>query len=490
MRNENMIRLTAVLLLASSALLACGDQAEQPAVTTAAADDTAAVTEAVTEDNRPELGLPEKDFGGADYRIYCSSEDDAESLVVESLNGEAVNDIIYERNSNLSDTYNVKFVMQYADDGNAQASEIAKIVLAGDDAYELLGVHVVYGCNNAINGIYQNLYEVPYLDFDRPWYPAQTIDQMTVNGKMFTIASGINYKQLDYAKILVFNKEILSANDLETPYQSVLDGTWTMDRLISQAKDLYRDLNGDGKHDLGDQYGFMTHPEQNGFLTSCDTQVLSKTADGGLEFAVLTERMASVVDKLYGWYYESGDVFLGSFRADEPDFIPTVFMNGHAAYSFAHLYHTTQYYRDSDISYGVAPMPKYDEKQDSYYVFACPNLFAIPVSCQNMEMAGFIFEAMTYYGYYDVLPAYYELTLQGKIADSQDDVAMLDVINNNLTASFAYCYDNWQGFAHLLGERMKFNKTSGTKDLASAFEKFKKSAQRRLDKVLAGFADE
>ena len=67
---------------------------------------------------------------------------------------------------------------------------------------------------------------------------------------------------------------------------------------------------------------------------------------------------------------------------------------------------------------------------------------------------------------------------------------MLEIINNNLTASFAYCYDNRQGFAHLLGERMRFNKTSGTKDLASAFEKNKKSAQRRLDLVPAGFADE
>lgn len=131
----------------------------------------------------------------------------------------------------------------------------------------------------------------------------------------------------------------------------------------------------------------------------------------------------------------------------------------------------------------------------SYRISCCyesgaKTLFSVPISCQNHEFAGLIFEAMTYYGYYDVIPAYYELTLQGKIADSPDDAGMLELINDHLTVSFAYCYDNWQGFAHLLGERMRFNKTSGTKDLASAFEKYKKSAQKRLDKVLAGFIDE
>ena len=85
---------------------------------------------------------------------------------------------------------------------------------------------------------------------------------------------------------------------------------------------------------------------------------------------------------------------------------------------------------------------------------------------------------------------YYELTLQGKIADAPDDAEMLTIIRDNLTASFAHCYDNWQGFGHLLGMRLGFTEKGGKKDLASAYEKGIKSAQKRLDLVLAGFADE
>lgn len=491
MRNNQFVRMTALLLLASSALLACGNQAEQPTVTTAVTDETAAVTEAVTEEIRPELGLPEMDFGGAEYRITCCYESGAKTLVAEEINGEAVNDIVFERNNYLSDQYNFKFAVEWGD-GNydTHTKNVKTAVLAGDDAWELVYGNTVVTNNNAIDGIYMDLYDVPHLNFDQPWWPAQSVEQMTVYDKMFTICSGINYEQLSSSKILFFNKELLAAQDLETPYQWVQDGTWTMDKLISQTKDMYQDLNGDGKRDLGDRYGFATHPEQNGFLMSCDAQVLAPTEDGGRDFALLTEKMADLIGKLYGWYYESGDAFLGSFRATDEDFTPFVFRAGNVAYSFGHLYHATDYYRDSELKYGIVPMPKYDEQQDSYYVFACPSLFSVPVSCQNTELAGFVFEAMTYYGYYDVIPAYYELTLQGKIADSPEDAAMLELINDHLTVSFAYCYDNWQGFAHLLGERMKFTKTSGTKDLASAFEKYKKTAQKRLDKVLAGFIDE
>ena len=129
-----------------------------------------------------------------------------------------------------------------------------------------------------------------------------------------------------------------------------------------------------------------------------------------------------------------------------------------------------------------------DAAQEQYSVFACPSLFSVPITCQNTELAGLVFEAMTYYGYYDVIPVYYETTLQGKIADAPEDVEMLEIINDALTVSFAYCYDNWEGFAHFLsGNIMNFAQKSGNKDVASVYAKKEKSALNRLEKCLDAF---
>ncbi|MBE6658780.1 MAG: hypothetical protein E7604_10085 [Ruminococcaceae bacterium] len=480
----------AVLLLSAAALIACGENA--PSVTTDAVQTDAPITEteAVTEINRPALTMPETDFGGAAYRIYATYESDARSLIADSITGEPVNDIIYERNAALSEQYNFVYEASWSTDDVQHRKDVAAAVLAGEDAWELISGACVYTCNNAVEGIYQNLYDIPYLNFQEAWWSQQSVEEMTLNGKMFTTLSSINYKPLANASVIFFNKKLLDAHDMELPYQWVLDGKWTLDRLITETKGFYRDLNGNSTRDPDDQFGFITHPEQVGILTACGTQVLAKTDDGGLEFTVLSDKMATLVSELFSWYYESGDVFLTTFRVAEADFTSNIFKKENTAYSYGQLNYAPSHYRDSSLSYGIAPMPKYDEQQESYYSLAYPNLFSVPLTCQNTELAGFVFEAMTYYGYYDVSPAYYELTLQGKIADAQEDVAMLEVINNSLTASFAYCYDNWQGFAHLLGERMKFTRTSGTKDLASAFEKYKKNAQKRLDLVIAGFADQ
>ena len=264
---------------------------------------------------------------------------------------------------------------------------------------------------------------------------------MTIYGRMFTICSGITYIQLANAKVIFFNKELLAANDLPLPYDLVREGKWTIDKLIAQTRGLYQDVNGDGVRGLEDMYGYTTYPSQNGFLVSCKTPVLSPTEDGGREITVMTGRTSSLVEQLYSWYYESGDAFLA-------------------------------------VS---------DTSKDDYYVFACPSLFSIPLSTENLDFAGFVFEAMTYTGSYDVIPMYYEITLKGKVADSPDDMEMLEIINDHLTVSFAYCYDNRQGFAHLLNSRLGFTQTEGSKDLASMYETYLPSAQARLDAILDGF---
>ncbi len=483
-------RTTALLLLSAlliaSSLAACGDDASTPAVTTDGVTDTATADTDADGDGRLPLGLPEMDFKEATYRISGFAQSDLDSIYLETDDGEAVNSTIYERCHDLMDTYNFKFEMILNDDWNAHTAEVARLALAAEDAWELICGHVVTTCNNAVSGLYLDLYEVPHLDFSKPWWPRQTVEEMTVYDRMFTVTSNINYKAMAGAKIIFFNKEMLAANDLPLPYDMVRDGTWTMDRLIEQTKDLYFDANQDGKANFGDTFGFTSYWTQNGFFTSCDAPILAKTEDGGYEFAVMSEKTANLVDKLYTWYYESGDVFLAAYDDWKEDFIANVFGVGNAAYAFGKPGQAVQFYRDSDVSYGVVPMPKYDEDQEDYYAFTSSSLFSIPISCQNTEFAGFVFEALTYYGYYDVVPVYYEKTLKGKIADSPDDREMLQLINDGLTASFAYCYDNWEGFAHLLGA-MGFSQTSGSRDLASMYETKLKTAQARLDAVLEGF---
>ena len=483
----------AVSLLSAAALLfltACSDtQAEPEESKTDFVPAAETAGEPEPEETRPPLGLPEKDFGGAAFRISCFDGDrSVPTLQPEELNGEAVNDALYNRNTLLTEEYNFVFeCIPYSTDYGAHTREITAMVHAGDDAYEMIYGHVVGTCNNAIIGDYMNLYTLPYINFDAEWWPAQSVDEMTIYGCMFTITGSATYSQLAAAKVVFFNKDLHVQYGLDDLYELVRNGDWTIDALIERSENIYQDTNGNGKYDQEDLYGYGTHPMQNGFFVSTNTPILSRTEDGGKEITVMTDRTVSLVERLYSWYYESGSVYR-SMTVDDPAGYATAFATGHTVFTFGHISHAPTYYRQSDISYGILPQPKYDSAQERYIAFACPSLFSVPITCQNTELAGFVFEAMTYYGYFDVIPVYYGTTLKGKVADSPEDVEVLEIVNDALTVSFAYCYDNWEGFAHFLsGTVMNFTADSGNKDVASVFQKRNKIAQKRLDKCLKAF---
>ena len=490
MKKRILTLLLAILLLSTACSETTTEETpESPDVVSAELTET--VPEE-TEETIPPHGLPEdKDFGGAAFRVTCFSDGDVKSILAEETTGEAVNDAIFNRNTMLMDKYNFTMSVELTTTDYTQHSNIInKFVVSGDDAYELVYGHVVGTCNNALNGNYYDWYSLPHIQTDMPWWPQQSVEDMTVYGKMFTICTSINYNQLAAAKVVIFNKDLLTDFGKEYPYNWVREGTWTIDKLISETKDVYTDTNGDGIEDHEDIHGYTSHALQNGFLVSCNTPVLSPTEDGGREITVMTDRTVTLVEKVYDWYYESEGVYLTGTDSSAENYFMKTFSNGKSLYVFGNVSNTVSTYRDSEISYGLVPQPKFDENQENYALFACPSLFSIPVSCQNTDMAGFLFEIMTYYGYYDVIPVYYETTLKGKIADAPDDVEMLEIINDHLTVSFAYCYDNWQGFAHFMNSVMGFNENGGSKDVASKHKAKSKSAQKRLEKCLAAFVGE
>ncbi len=54
---------------------------------------------------------------------------------------------------------------------------------------------------------------------------------------------------------MLFNKDLLETYKLEDPYALVDSGKWTFDKLFSMMKDIYSDLDGDGKKSSGDFFG-------------------------------------------------------------------------------------------------------------------------------------------------------------------------------------------------------------------------------------------
>ena len=431
--------------------------------------------------------LPQSDFGGYTFRIYTYGEYLPGGLydyAPDSEIGEVINDSVFRRNKTVEDRFNIniKTVDSNASDISTHADAVKRAVLSGDDAFDIALVHCILGPNLTLENVAANLLDVPHFNFSKPWWQSQTNEELTLFNKMFLGSNTIFYSGISSTKVVYFNKDRLAEYDMELPYQLVFDGKWTLDRLTEMTKGVYIDTNGDGERDRDDFYGYVSHSLQNGFFVSCDIPVLDKNNDV-LTLVINNEKTTTFVNKMYDWYYNSEGVYVNEVASG---WHTQKFADNQALFAYGFIRDAVNTFRASDISYGILPQPKYDENQASYRAFSVDEFFIIPQTTEgeSLTRTGIIIEAMSAEGYKQILPAYYEIALKNKYLHDEESVQILDLINDNRTISFAYVYDNWEGFGHMFSHLFTRRPSS---DFISFYERRAGMAEGRIDAINRGF---
>jgi hypothetical protein len=163
-----------------------------------------------------------------------------------------------------------------------------------------------------------------------------------------------------------------------------------------------------------------------------------------------------------------------------------MFGGGHGLFAFSHLSAASKSYRLSDVEYGIIPFPKWDERQEDYRTFSAGLLLAVPITSTDLERTGTIIEALSAEGYKRVTPAYFETALKEKFSFDNETVKMLDIINSSRAISFAYAYDNWEGFGHIFSAI--FGSDSPSKDYSSFYASRIGTAEKRMEKIITAFS--
>lgn len=153
------------------------DETQTATVTEKESNDEIIADEAETEDELND-NLPEKDFDGASFRIAAAEgtsfgTDYIKQVLAEELNGEVINDAVYNANLNVSERFNITFEPVLAADANGLISNSCK---ANDDAFEIVTNHDVQMGNLSMEGYFRDVARLPYLDFSMPWWPSYSVD--------------------------------------------------------------------------------------------------------------------------------------------------------------------------------------------------------------------------------------------------------------------------------------------------------------------------
>ncbi len=419
------------LVLALLMLASCGAETTE---TESTATTTAPETEMVETrlDDLPD-GL---DLNGETVTFLSTNYTgiDHQMMTRDELNGEVLNDAIYNRNEAVKERLNVDMVFEeFAYSWNTRQmlyDTVRSSIMGGDATYDVIISGVYFNSAMIVEKLMADMGQLPHVDFQKPYWFDGFNSTATIDGKTYMAASDASLTYLTSLFCLPFNVEM--ANDYQLPdlYALVDEGKWTLDAFKEIISTIYVDLNGDGQVNETDQFGLENCSGNYIYahLTSSEASAITKI-DGEYVYTYGDEHIIDLYDRIHAILFETGNSVImydeDINRAGKP------FMEGRSLFTAMMLYEVSSF-RDLDFAYSVLPYPKFDEAQAEYHscVGNCAAVFMIPVTNAGSEKTGAVLEALSVAAYEMTTNAYYENTLQNKYSSSEDMVRMLQLLRD------------------------------------------------------------
>ena len=295
----------------------------------------------------------------------------------------------------------------------------------------------------------------------------------------------------DYLKcgVAYYNKQIYSdiGGSADELYTSVLDGTWTWDRLREISDTAYIDRNGDGIINQGDLFGMMWTGNEGltHMVMSCDPVLYTRTDEGTVDLSVINnERNADIIDKLISVLKESNGIWLSDQGIDAS---PEYFAQDYSLFYIGRLSNAVSaHMREMQHDYGILPLPKYDESQSGYVTniqsSATVTCVMKTVPSDRIDMVGAVIEGWASEAYRTVITPFIETAL--KVKYSRDDYSsqVIDIVFDTAGLNFLEMYGGNTG--DIFNGSFVNPISSGKNKFASSIAKSIERAQKALDKYL------
>ncbi len=321
--------------------------------------------------------LPDTDFDGATMNILTTIWYDAPTYIyAENLNGEVINDALYNARMTISNRFNANIALTAKDNFDVVSNNVHNMVLAGDNTYDLVYNHDLKTVSNALKGDFLNIRDIDVIDFSKPWWKGSS-EEFTVNGKLLFTANFLSLSGIYMNCSLAINKKIAADNLIEIPYEKVKAGDWYLDDLINMTKDMVRDLDGDGEITDKDQFGFLTsYYGEMAIQSDLGGTLISKDSYGYLVYEPDLDKIVRILEKVEK-LYENGTSKYGATNEYGAD----LFMNNQGLFMFTENRILYTKVRNSNVIYGILPFPKFDETQKDYRSAGYDIYWGIPTVC-------------------------------------------------------------------------------------------------------------
>ncbi len=422
-----------------------------------------------------EYVYPELDFKGETITVSTMEARGAthEYFTVDAENTDDTLDAaIYESNMRIQEKFNFTLHEDRFPRGNwdtmwiEQGDYLIRNFMSGDDVFDFIFYAVNQRPDLLTSGYLLDLSDYEELQLDQPWWDTKLNEDIAINDRLYMTTGSINLQAFDNMACLIFNKEILLANHVDSPYDMVRDGTWTLDALYtlaSECKNLNTDPDwaipsGQGGTSI---FGVGMHRDYPPyFLTSAGIPFVTE-ANGNYDFSLGSDDFYLALDtiqKLFTHCHKGG---VGGGDASNSEYGRLNFFLEHRV-AFC-MISTIEAFdmRESEIDFGFLPLPKLREEQEEYITSVEDHIsfLCIPAASDKPEEVTAMLDALAYDRYKNVVPVYYDSYVTYKGVRDEDSLEMLEIMTAGRTMdigiAYGWCYE-------LVTQKIGWNITSGT----------------------------
>ncbi|MBQ7897337.1 MAG: hypothetical protein IJ323_02825 [Clostridia bacterium] len=401
--------------------------------------------------------LGEYDFGGREFRLATYYDTMFVPDPADKNKGNLITDAKFSALDAAESRFNFKTTVAYSGIYYDVVEWVSKNVLSGADEFDLFCSHSASAGGLVLKNVFLNWYDIPNVDFTKPWWASSCQDELTYDGKCILAVSDFNYNALSGAYCMIFNKNLASAYDFGNLYEVVMDGDWTFDYFYNLIKDVYVDSDGSGTRTEGDFYGYAQAYQYNcpinAWLWAFDNPIAAKDADGVPVVAVKTDKINSIVQKIYDLCLNTNGVHWVADNESKQGM--DIFLDRKAIITMGSVGSPTgEGLRNFEDEYGLLPLPKWDENQQNYYTMTAGehSVMAVPKTCKDTEFVGTCIEVLSAENYKKVIPTLYETALKTRYLRDNESKEVLDIILEGRVYDFGYIYGGFEGFGFMLGQ--------------------------------------
>ena len=279
-------------------------------------------------------------------------------------------------------------------------------------------------------------------------------------------------------------------------FQTVVDGEWTLDRMLELGRSFAGDADGNGTMDYTDEWGLVSSQGDaiQFYLASGETLCAKDENDdpiisiGGARSLSVSQKILETLQQK-DWVILYQDILAQGVPASEgSNTALRIFGDGRALFRIS-AFSAIKKLRAYDVEYAVVPMPLADSTQTEYYT-PCSAVYAygigIPSSLseEDARFAAYMMDVLSAGGKEYIATAYYDQILKNKdaLSDTSREVDILDLIFENVVYDVGYIY----GFSGLSTMHTTLMANDST-DISSHLESIRGQVNQKIEEVIAQF---